>query len=179
MFSKLKEKKGNRVLEKKLHYLKRNVVFHNLENTKTLGILYKYESKHSADFISKLFQEFSSYGIRCEAIGYYNDKNLPLEYAPKASHIVICQVDLMWSGIPKADEVEKFINTEFDILLDLSRSNVLIFRYISSLSKAEFKIGSFHYEKDPYDFVFIEETSSDQSFVDQVFKFLRSIKPAK
>lgn len=176
MFSKLKDKKANKVIEKKLRYLKRNVVFHNTDNTKTLGILYKYESKHSADFISKLFQEFSSHGIKCEAVGYYDDKALPLEYAPKISHIVICQADLQWGRIPKAEEVEKFIDTEYDILLDLSRSDMLVFKYIASLSKAEFKIGSLHYDKDPYDLVFIEDTKSDQSFVDQVFKFLRSIK---
>lgn len=178
MFSKLKEKKGNRILAKRLHYATRNIVFHNLENTKTLGILYRYESKHSSDFISKLFQEFSSHGIKCEAIGFYDDKALPLEYAPKSSHIVICQADLMWSGIPKVDEVEKFLNVEFDILLDLSRSNKILFKYIASLSKAQFKIGSLRYEKDPYDLVFIEDTSSDQSFVDKVFKFLHSVKPS-
>lgn len=178
MFSKLKEKKGTKQLEKQLRYFKRNVVFHNVENTKTLGIIYKYESKHSADFISKLFQEFSTFGIKCEALGYYDDKNLPLEYAPKATHAVICQAALMWSGIPKAEEVEKFINADYDILLDLSRSDKLVFRYISSLSKAQFKIGSIGYEKDPYDLVFIANSNSDQSFVDQVFQFLGSIKSA-
>jgi hypothetical protein len=178
MFNKLKENKGNKILKKKLRYFKRNVVFHNIESTKTLGVLYRYEGKDSADFISKLFQEFSSHGIKCEAIGYYDDKNLPLEYAPKASHTVICQANLQWSKIPKVDEVEKFINIEFDILLDLSQSDMLVFKYIASLSKAEFKIGSFHYEKDPYDLVFIADSTSDQSFVDQVFKFLHSIKSA-
>ncbi|MDR0660994.1 MAG: hypothetical protein LBG19_09400 [Prevotellaceae bacterium] len=178
MFSKLKDKKGKQALEKKLHHFKRNVVFHNLDNTKTLSVLYKYESKHSADFISKLFQEFSSYGIKCEAIGFFNEKNLPLEYAPRASHVVICQADLAWSGIPKSEEVEKFINVEYDILLDLSRSDALIFKYIASLSKAQFKIGSVEYRNNPYDFIFIEDTNSDQSFVDQVFRFLRSIKTA-
>ena len=178
MFSRLKEKKGTKQLEKRLRYFKRNVVFHNVENTKTLGILYKYESNHSADFISKLFQEFSSFGIKCEAIGYYDEKNLPLEYAPKTSHIVICQADLMWSGVPKAEEVERYVNDEYDILLDLSRSDKLVFKYIASLSKAQFKIGSIRYEKDPYDLVFIANSNSDQSFVDQVFQFLGSIKPA-
>ena len=177
MFSKLKERKGTKQLEKHLRLVKRNVVFHNIKNTKTLGILYKYESKHSADFISKLFQEFATFGIKCEAIGYYDSKSLPLEYAPKMSHIVICQADLMWSGLPKAEEVEKFIGTEFDIVLDLSRSEQLVFRYIASLSRAQFKIGSVRYEKDPYDLIFLENSNSDQSFVDQVFQFLGSIKP--
>jgi hypothetical protein len=178
MFSKLKEKKGTKQLKKRLRYFKRNTAFHNIENTKTLGILYKYESKHSADFISKLFQEFSVFGIKCEAIGFYDSKALPLEYAPKASHAVICQADLMWSGIPKAEEAEKFVNVEFNILLDLSRSNKLVFKYIASLSKAQFKIGSIRYDEDPYDLVFIADSNSDQSFVDQVFQFLSSIKPA-
>ncbi len=178
MFSKLKEKKGTKQLEKHLRYFKRNVVFHNVENTRTLGIIYKYESKHSADFISKLFQEFSAFGIKCEAIGFYDDKKLPLEYAPRPSHLVICQEDLMWSGVPKAEGVEKFANVEYDILLDLSRSDKLVFRYIASLSKAQFKIGSIRYEKDPYDLVFIADSNSDQSFVDQVFEFLGAIKPA-
>ncbi len=176
MFSKLKEKKGIKQLEKRLRYAKRNTAFHNVENTKTLGIIYKYESKHSADFISKLFQEFSMSGIECKAIGFYDNKNLPLDYAPKVSHVVICQADLAWSGIPKSEEAEHFANVEFDILLDLSRSNELVFRYIASLSKAQFKIGCIRYEQDPYDFVFIADSNSDQSFVDQVFKFLASIK---
>ena len=176
MFGRLKEKIGNKTIEKRLHSLRRDVVFHNLENTKTLGIIYQYESKHSADFISKLFQEFSSSGVKCEAIGFYNNKNLPLEYAPKTSHVVVCQADLTWSGIPKADEVERFIDIEYDMLLDLSQSEMVIFKYLASLSKAQFKIGSCRYENNPYDLVFIGDENSDKSFVDQVFKFLYSIK---
>lgn len=178
MLKGFKERLGNRTLAKKLYGFKRDIVFHNVSNTKTLGILYKYESKHSADFISKLFQEFSSYGIKCTAIGFYNDKSLPLEYAPKAMHSVICQADLAWSGVPKTEEVEKFIAEEHDILLDLSRSDMLVFKYIVSLSKAQFRVGGTRYENDPYDLVFLQDTTSDQSFVDQVFNFLQAIKSA-
>ena len=179
MLKSVKAWTAQRTLKKKLQGFKRDKAFYNITSAKSFGVIYEYKSKESQNAVNKLFQRFAEHGVSGIAIGYYDSKTLPLDYAPRAKNTLFCQADLNWGGCPTAPEVEAFINEEFDILIDLSRSSEFVFKYIVSLSKAHFRIGGLDYENNPYDFVFLDNTNSDETFVEQVLQFLLKVKDSK
>ena len=57
----------------------------------------------------------------------------------------ISQSELSWYRVPKKLASSRFIKNEFDILINMYLKESLPLQYISSLSKAKFRIG--HYRK--------------------------------
>lgn len=178
MLGSVKKWKRERKLKERLLTHTRSKRFCSIQSAKTVGILYSYEGKHTNHLIGSLTQELAQYNIKCDALGYFNNKTLPPEYAPIGSNHMICEADLDWSGSPVSEDVEKFIAQEFDILIDLARKNDFVYKFIASLSKASFKIGGVNYEDNPYDFVLLENTHDDKKFIDQIFQFLLTVKSA-
>jgi hypothetical protein len=56
-----------------------------------------------------------------------------------------------WLGFPKKGIAEDFLNTEFDLLLNIALDNNLVLDYLTALSKARFKVGWSPEENNFYD----------------------------
>ena len=50
---------------------------------------------------------------------------------------------LNWFGKPTSMIIQNFINEKYDVLLDLNINDHFSLKYISALSKADFKVGKF------------------------------------
>jgi hypothetical protein len=148
LFSEIRLKTGNSILSKKLGKVRRKSFYSNISRIKSIGIV--WDASKSEDFInlSRFHQQMNERGINVNILGYYPGKELPNQYT--ALRYLTCfrkqEINLFY--VPVSSETERFINTIFDILIDVNFEKSFPLYYISSLSKASFKVGLFDKEAD-------------------------------
>jgi hypothetical protein len=110
------------------------------------------ESEADYDRVSRFTGELNRVGKKVQVIGLHKYRKLPPYYAQKLAYDIILPGDLDLFYRPKVGFATKFIDYEFDILLDLSTPAEFPLFYIASLSKAGFKLGRSSGEESlPYD----------------------------
>ncbi|MCX6301626.1 MAG: hypothetical protein NTW82_05545 [Bacteroidia bacterium] len=148
LFSEIRLKTGNSILSKKLGKVRRKVFYSNISRIKSIGII--WDASKPEDFInlSRFHQQMNERGINVNILGYYPGKELPNQYT--ALRYLTCfrkqEINLFY--VPVSSETERFINTMFDVLIDVNFEKSFPLCYISSLSKASFKVGLFDKEAD-------------------------------
>ncbi len=138
---KIKNLWGNYVLSKELKNFRREKLFLNLEEAKTVGIIFDATENENFELVKKYIGNLKEQKKKVKAIGFFNLKNSPPMAYSKLEYDFFTLKDLSWNNIPKNIYVKNFIEEQFDILLDLSMKEILPLKYISSLSRARFKVG--------------------------------------
>jgi len=130
---KLIEKYALRKLHKKAALVNRQVKLPHPESIRKVGVLWEPTEKKAFQFLHDHFSHaqviFRNFCI-CQ-------ENAITE----TSTNILTPKDLNWYGLPKPGPVDDFINTEFDLLLNIALDQTLLFDYVTALSKARFKIG--------------------------------------
>lgn len=141
IISKIKELAGKRYLKKHLpkHHRFRKIV--NLDNAKTVGIIYEIKDEHCYNHINRFIKLLQDKQINVKAIGYFDGNIRPIYAIEKLSLDYYDRKDLNWYLKPKGNYVEDFCKTDFDILIDVSLLDIFQTQYIAAFSKAKFKVG--------------------------------------
>jgi len=132
---------GNYFLSLELNSLHRNKTFMNMEDAKTVGILFDATENEIFDLVKKYILYLKDMKKCVKAIGFYNQKETPPMAYSKLEYDFFTIKDLNWYNFPDNIYVRNFIEEEYDILLDLNIHDSFPLRYVSSLSKAKFKVG--------------------------------------
>lgn len=166
------------VLKNKLKSLKRNKQLVNLEEAKTIGVVYVVSSERTFKIIKELIKTLSGPQRQVLIIGYVNRKEIPSYCVAANSGYYFNKNELNWLGIPKNDYLKKFIDQDIDILIDLSQDDIFVLDYITSLSKAKFKIGQYTEEyTNRFDFMIkAQKDISFESFIDQILHYSMILK---
>lgn len=130
---KLIEKYAKRKLRKRIAMLKRRVELPNPESVRKVGVLWEPSEKKAFQF---LHDHFSHSQVIFRNFCIYNENTVA-----ESGTNILTPKDLNWYGLPKPGPVDDFINTEFDLLLNIALNQTLLFDYVTALSKARFKIG--------------------------------------
>lgn len=137
----IKNYAGNYFLSGEVKNLSRSKKFMNMEEAKTVGIVFEATENSDFDLVKKYISYLREMKKRVKAIGFYNQKNIPALAYSKLEYDFFCQKDLLWYNAPNSIYAKNFIEEKYDILLDLNLNDRFPLRYISSLSKASFKVG--------------------------------------
>ncbi|MDR2065338.1 MAG: hypothetical protein LBP85_06495 [Prevotellaceae bacterium] len=177
MFNFTKKIIGNRILKTRASKIKRSRAFCNIDSMKSAGILFE-NTENMYVMADKMMKFFLVRKIKISAIAFENVKNTGIEsreYIP--SYIkIFTKSDLTWYGKPNCNAVSQFISQKFDVLIDMSRSSDYVYKYISTLSTAKFKIGGIQYKNDPFDLILLEKSNETTKFVSLIINFLSTIK---
>ena len=138
----IQESLGMLSLKKKKKKLKRSVKSFNIAKASSVGILYNATNRNDYELAKKLVQYFREERKEVMSLGYINSK--------KSSELVTPQLHLSFFDnnqlskrmIPKGNDVEKFIQTPYSIMIDLNIHPSFPIEYICSLSRAKFKVGA-------------------------------------
>jgi hypothetical protein len=149
----------------------------NYKNSKKIALLYKTEI---IDTLPEII-EFTN------KVRHDNKELYILEYLPKSNkntfkiwkqtHFYLLKKNFNFLNIPKKNDISDFTGKQYDILINLSIDDDLNLHYISSLCKANIKIGMYNpnYSK-IYDFMIDTKEIFDQhSLIKQITKYLSMI----
>jgi len=181
LFRKIRENIGKTILKQRLRNHKRSKNIFNFTNSQKVGVLFKTDSFTDFEYVRKFLQYLTENENKVIALCYVNSKRIPDYYLLKKGFNYFSRNDLTVFFIPDNPVVDDFINMPFDILINLSLFYCLPVHYITSLSKAKFKIGPFiENHDDCYDFMIdIQKDRTIKNLIDNIKHYIPVITGAE
>jgi hypothetical protein len=182
LFREFRLKIGNLILAKKLEKAGRKVYYTDINSIKSIGIVWNASNTGEFAILSKFHQQMNDRGISLTILGYYPEKELPNQYTALRYLTCLRKKEISISYLPMSGEADKFINTKFDILIDINFEKVFPLFYISSLSAASFKVGLFDKESGISVFDLMMELKRPvnvEEYLTNVIHYLEMIKSGK
>ncbi|MGM0527069.1 MAG: DUF6913 domain-containing protein [Bacteroidota bacterium] len=132
---------GRLVLNQRLKNMRRYKKFNNLHNSHKIGIVWDGSNTEDFGAITEFYQEMQKINIQVDIVCYYPKAVLPDEYTAIRYLTCIKKSDLNFFFVPQSDDIDEFINTPYEILIDINSNDYFPVKYITALSRAEFKVG--------------------------------------
>ena len=173
----IKHKIGQYVFQRDLKLNKRIKSVSNLDDSKSIGILFDATTKDQIKEIKPLVDYFFGMKKEVKAFGYVNSKNFDECHIPKLQYDFFNLKDLNWYYKPQNDYIKNFVKKEYDILINLSDSNCIPIKYLVASSVARFKVGKFEEGYDIYDLMIKLDKKEDNMtrLISEIAKYLKII----
>lgn len=144
---------GKRSIRTYLKNKKRDVTACNVEEAKSIGILFNATHQVSFEIVKALVKDLSTKKNTIDVLGFVNSKQLIDHYLYRKGFDFFTQSQLNWYYKPIVENVQKFIDKPYDILIDLSLDDPFPIHYIIACSRAKFKVGRYYEGQDCLDFM--------------------------
>jgi len=143
LFRKFKSNWGERIINSRLKKIERNPFVCNIEQAKSIGIIFNATQQISFEIVKDLVKKLSGKNHEIEVLGYVDTKQLIDHYLYRKGFEFFTRKQLNWYFKPIEENVQSFIKKPFDLLLDLSLDNPYPLKYIVAFSEAKFKVGRY------------------------------------
>jgi hypothetical protein len=145
---------------------------------RSIGVLYTVPEEEAYVKFSAHIAAMQSEKKELKALGLHLSKEIPHYCYPRLSFDYFSRKDLNWFGKPGGAKVNDFINTEFDLLINLDMSCAPVFDYIVGVSKAKLKCGLYKPETVPlYDFMISDlQANNPEVLMNQIVDWLKTFK---
>jgi len=187
LLQKIRFKVGYYFLHKGIASLVRNKKLVNINTAGSVGILFELTDESVYYSIQKYFQKLQERKIKVKALGYASNKLVTNQFLPVLSFDFFDSRQLNWFYIPKATCVQDFVETDFDICINIASENVFPLKFIAGISRSRLKVGA--YEKEMpgqkykelaaiYDIMLLSGENHDQiAFLEQIHEYLTILNP--
>lgn len=155
----LKEKLTTYLLNRKMKKMPRKKKIHNLRTAKTIGIIWMDDVLGSKEAAQKMAKQFRTEGKKVELMACGDGAS--------TEYVTVNENDFSWLGQPKRKEIDEYAQIDFDILISLSTESNQAIEYITSLSRAQFKIGWESHENQHLDMQISTLIKPEPSFLAQ------------
>jgi len=174
----LRIRAGRSKLSGKMARVRRKPLYINLFHIKTIGIVWDASRPEDFSILTKFHQLMADQEKDVRILGYYPGIELPDPYTAIRFFNCFKKNELDFFYCPENPDVESFINTRFDLLIDINLSNHFPLFYTSSLSHAGLKVGlaGEKPESSPFDLM-ISMTGpvNTEKYLEQVLYYLEMI----
>jgi hypothetical protein len=140
LFRSLRIKAGTNILRKKSLKVRRRREFVNITKARTIGIVWDIVRNEDLAAISDFILKMNERGIRVDVIGIFHGNLLPDNLTALRYINCLKREDLSYTYRPKTTEAEAFMNSAFDILIEISFRDCLPVRYLSTLTPARCRV---------------------------------------
>jgi len=149
----------------------------NLERARTVALLYYLPDEATYKIVESILSKLNELNLKVRVVCYTDLKIIPHYFIPKITQDIITAKDINWKFQPQNPFVKEFINTEYDVLIDLSLANHLPLLYCAALSRAGIKVGRFQEDHELYYDLMIHAGPDEtiDSFAGQVIHYLSRI----
>jgi len=156
---------------------KRNLKPINLQSARTVALLYYLYDEATYKLMDSILAKINELNLKVRVVAYTNQKFNPHYFIPKISQDIITGKDVSWRFQPQKGFVKEFIETEYDILIDLSLEDHLPLLYCAALSQAGLKVGRFQEDHELFYDLMIQAGPDEtiDSFATQVIHYLSKI----
>ncbi|MBN2666792.1 MAG: hypothetical protein JXR67_09795 [Bacteroidales bacterium] len=169
---------GKSKLAGKLARIRRKPLYINFFNIRTIGIIWDATKSDDFSFLTRFHQKMAEQNKDVRILGYYPGKALPDPYTAIRYFTCIKKTELNFFYCPSHPDAESFINTKFDLLIDINFTNLFPLFYASSLSQAGMKVGlsGENPETSPFDLMIsMKSPVNTEKYLDQVLYYLGMI----
>jgi hypothetical protein len=143
MFKNIRLNRGKSILRKKMSGMKRVRFRGNINNAKSIGVLWDASDPDEFTILSQFHQNMNERNIEVKILGYFPGKSLPDRCTAIRYLTCLRSQDINFFYRPVSPEANSFISTRFDILIDINFRQIFPLYYISALSMAGLKVGIF------------------------------------
>ena len=173
IIDRIRRNAGLKALNKGLRSTKRNKVVHNLETAHRIAVVGVVNSSKDFEDILILQKLLTSKSKDVEILVYHPGKETPQQLLLRKGITIFNRNEINWYGKPTNAFAEKFCRIEYDILIDLSLSEIFSIRWISTLSRANFKVGSLNYEGNPFELIINVDSRKEIAYLsEQIIHYL-------
>jgi len=146
----------------------RHVCFKNMDSALTALIIW---NKNDEIAYKNMTEKLKKHKIKYQEVCFSDNK---IEKDQK--NIITSCKDFNFFGTPKNKSVQDFLDTEFDLLIDISLSSSIYAQLIRSFSMAHFKVGWAPVNTDYFDMTIdISKKPNSQYLVEQINHYLNII----
>tara|TARA_B100001175_G_C19202482_1_gene492024 strand:+ start:75 stop:626 length:552 start_codon:yes stop_codon:yes gene_type:complete len=172
----LKQKVGKWVFQRELRTNSRTKEVCNLDDAKSIGVLYDATTEEQIKMIQPFVSYFFDLKKDVKALGYVNANELSYCHAPKLQYDFFYKKDLNWYYKPQNYIIDNFIRKEYDILINLCDSNIIPIKYLVASSIAHFKIGIYQENYEIYDLMIsLKDDKSIEKLMDEIKHYINLI----
>jgi len=169
----IKRNAGLSALGKNLRTVKRNKFVHNLVTARKIAIIGVVTNIKDFDDITNLQKFLSDKNIQVDVLAYFPGKEIPQQLLLRKGINIFNRKEVNWYGKPLLPFVDQFCKVEYDILIDLSMMELFPIRWIATLSRSRFKVGSLSYTGNPYELIITVDSKKEISYLtEQVIHYL-------
>lgn len=163
----------NRALSEAVGIAKQKHTVINLNDAKTIGILYNSTNPDNDIIITRFAEQLKRDGKTVEIMGFVNDKKVD----HKADILVMNTKHISWYLKPIDEKPLAFAAKNFDLLLCCFTEEVLPLEYIATISKARWRVGVYDEKKtNLYDMMVNLNGKTDLNYLlQQMTNFLNKI----
>lgn len=157
---------------------KRNFESVTFDEAKRIGILYEATSDANYETVKQFVKEIRAQQKDVLALGYVDYNELPNMRFAKLGLDFFTRKSVNWKLKPQHPSVSNFIDTDFDILINLNTEKCFPLKYISAVTRARFKVGRYDPRNLPFCDLMIEagENIGLKDFINQVTYYLKLLK---
>jgi hypothetical protein len=172
----IKRNAGLSALGKSLKTVKRNKFVHNLVTARKVAIIGVVHNGKDFDDITSLQRFLADKNMQVEVLVYFPGKEIPQQLLLRKGINIFNRNEVNWYGKPLLPFVDHFCREEYDILIDLSMIEQFPIRWIATLSRSRFKVGSLSYAGNPYELIITVDNQKGISYLsEQVVHYLNLI----
>jgi hypothetical protein len=178
MFKEFRLNRGKAILRKKRARVKRVRFKGNINSAKSVGMVWDATDPEGISALSQFHQKMAERNIDVKIMGFFPGKYLPDKLTAIRYLTCLKKEDINIAYMPVSREAESFMNTRFDILIEINFKNIFPLRYISYLSLAGLKVGIFDStgEDSPFDLMMeCSKSTNIDNYLTQVIHYLELI----
>ena len=137
---------GNIILKREIAQLHRAKTAMSLTEAKSFAIIFEASRLEDVELVKKYVTYLKEMKKHVKVIGFLDSTQEPSFTYSKLEYEFFNQKALTWYLKPVGSVSNNFVAEEFDVLIDLNLSDQFPLKFISSISKAKFKVGRFSEE---------------------------------
>lgn len=171
----IKNTLAKRAIEKVLKEQKRTTVFRNLEEVKSILILFESEENEKNRTIRKIIANLRENGKKVSVWGYVDKKDSVTAVLPDFRLFANKEINII--DIPKPMLREEFLLNSYDMIIDLTTASCIPVDYLLAIATAPFKVARYKPYKGIADLMIdIKEYEDEAYLFEQIIFYLNSIQ---
>ena len=147
----------------------------SLRNAKNIGMVCEISDEDSYKDVFAVFSKLQTIS-KVQMVGYIDENAVPFYCLEQLAADYFCKKNLNWYGKPDMVQIDDFVNTDFDILIDFTKSSLAPIHYILTLTRASFVTGGNQYNKEYYDLTIEGEGLSNKKLLENVYIYTQKLK---
>jgi hypothetical protein len=176
LLNRIKKIISNYLLSKKTKSQYRKSKIIPFSKSKKAALLFDATSLEAISSIKILLKFFLKKNIDVFVLGFVNMKKNS-SFHLSTIHINYYNLsEINFFGFPKSKKLNDFASINYDFLINLSMENTFSLKYLSLITKSNFKIGVYNSDDNEiYDFLLVMKIKSIEHLVEQTIFYLEQI----